>query len=238
MQTEEIIGLMTGQSVYDNETLSHLSDVIAEYPYFQAAHLLYTLNFLELKDTHFSVELRKTAAYLSDRRKLFYLVENKSFTSDFIEKLEVKDKTVASSSFDLVDLFLVDKKIEKEPITITNDYISYYLAEEPGTENPVAPPLQHQDMIDKFLQEDQISPVKFNLKDQEKREDHSLPDLDSVDENDFFSETLAKIYLKQKKYDRALIIIRKLNLIYPEKSRYFADQIRFLEKLIINTKKI
>ena len=32
-------------------------------------------------------------------------------------------------------------------------------------------------------------------------------------------------------------IIKNLNLKYPEKNVYFADQIRFLEKLIINTKK-
>ncbi|MDR0833480.1 MAG: hypothetical protein LBN93_04745 [Candidatus Symbiothrix sp.] len=60
---------------------------------------------------------------------------------------------------------------------------------------------------------------------------------ESVDTESFFSETLAKIYIKQKKYDKALEIIYKLNLHYPEKSRYFADQMRFLEKLINNSKK-
>jgi len=54
---------------------------------------------------------------------------------------------------------------------------------------------------------------------------------------DTFTLTLAKIYLKQKRYDRALEIIKSLSLKYPEKNVYFADQIRFLEKLIINTKK-
>ena len=38
-------------------------------------------------------------------------------------------------------------------------------------------------------------------------------------------------------YEKALQIIQNLNLKYPEKNIYFADQIRFLEKLIINTKK-
>lgn len=31
-------------------------------------------------------------------------------------------------------------------------------------------------------------------------------------------------------------LIKKLNLKYPKKNTYFADQIRFLEKLIINAK--
>ena len=51
---------------------------------------------------------------------------------------------------------------------------------------------------------------------------------------EFLTETLARIYIKQKKYDRALAIIRSLYLNFPEKSIYFADQIRFLEKLVRN----
>ena len=61
----------------------------------------------------------------------------------------------------------------------------------------------------------------------------SAPDNDAVSP-EFFTETLARIYIKQKKYDRALEIIRSLYLNYPEKSIYFADQIRFLEKLVRN----
>ena len=58
---------------------------------------------------------------------------------------------------------------------------------------------------------------------------------DELDES-YFTETLAKIYVKQQRYDKALEIIKKLNLKYPKKNAYFADQIRFLEKLIINAK--
>lgn len=55
-------------------------------------------------------------------------------------------------------------------------------------------------------------------------------------DNSCFTETLAKIYIKQHRYDKALEIIKKLSLNYPKKNAYFADQIRFLEKLIINAK--
>lgn len=65
----------------------------------------------------------------------------------------------------------------------------------------------------------------------------SSVDLDSasrgrrVDEA-FFTETLAEIFMKQHRYDKALEIIRSLYLNFPNKSIYFADQIRYLEKLI------
>lgn len=47
------------------------------------------------------------------------------------------------------------------------------------------------------------------------------------------SESLAKIYIKQGKYSRAFEIISDLNLKNPEKSIYFADQLRFLKKLML-----
>lgn len=54
---------------------------------------------------------------------------------------------------------------------------------------------------------------------------------------DSLTLTLVKIYLKQKKYERALEILKTLALNNPEKSVYFADQIRFLEKLLTHLNK-
>ena len=45
------------------------------------------------------------------------------------------------------------------------------------------------------------------------------------------TETLARIYVRQKKYARAIEAYRILMLKNPKKSGYFADQIRELEKL-------
>ena len=48
------------------------------------------------------------------------------------------------------------------------------------------------------------------------------------------SESLAKIYIKTCRYEQAYEILYGLSLRFPEKSRYFADQLRFLRKLILN----
>ncbi len=50
------------------------------------------------------------------------------------------------------------------------------------------------------------------------------------------TETLAKVYLQQKNYQKALQAYKILILKYPEKSGFFADQIRAIKKLI-NTRK-
>lgn len=52
-----------------------------------------------------------------------------------------------------------------------------------------------------------------------------------LDEN-LFTETLAGIYIKQHRYREAIEIIRSLSLTFPNKSSYFADQIRYLEKIV------
>jgi hypothetical protein len=52
------------------------------------------------------------------------------------------------------------------------------------------------------------------------------------DHNDMVSETLAKIYIEQMLYDKAIQTYEKLSLKFPEKSRYFADLIQSIQKKI------
>ena len=107
-----------------------------------------------------------------------------------------------------------------------------------------SPKLKHQDLIDSFL-ESNSKDVKTDMPQIEgfskKTEGTSFEEEGEVAirplDKSYFTETLARIYVKQKRYDKALQIIKNLSLKYPEKNIYFADQLRFLEKLIINTKK-
>jgi hypothetical protein len=45
------------------------------------------------------------------------------------------------------------------------------------------------------------------------------------------TETLAKVYLQQKKYDNAIKAYEILSLKYPEKSGFFADRIKAIKIL-------
>ncbi|MCC8146679.1 MAG: hypothetical protein LIO93_09660 [Bacteroidales bacterium] len=246
MQAHRFIELLKQPELLNDEILQELGEILEDFPYFQAAHLLYTLNLKKVKDSRFYSSLRKTACYMGDRKMLFYHVERDFFP--FVEKLQGEHQRLSESSFELIDFFLSHQANSQNPLSesetsvelLSTDYLSYSLKEETQKKEEnqeIVQPLKHQDAIDRFLEEDEKAPIKIDLKGPEEVNEEVFPNLDTVDENSFFSETLAKIYLKQKKYEKALEIIRKLNLIYPEKNRYFADQIRFLEKLIINTKK-
>jgi hypothetical protein len=56
------------------------------------------------------------------------------------------------------------------------------------------------------------------------------------DDDGLFSETLAKIYINQGHYDKAILTYEKLCLKYPEKNIYFAGQIEKIKELIKNKK--
>ena len=78
-------------------------------------------------------------------------------------------------------------------------------------------------------------PITAPVGEREKAEiaDQEIDNPTQTDDS-MLSESLAKMYIAQHKYSQALEIIERINLKYPEKSIYFADQIRFLTKLVLN----
>lgn len=113
-------------------------------------------------------------------------------------------------------------------VAVNEEPTPYQLTELPE-EEPIKP-LKQQDLIDKFI----ASNPKIQLSDKFEYEEPQNLTQNEVSES-VFTESLAKIYIKQGQYEKALHIFEKLNLKYPEKNTYFADQIRFLTKIIQNS---
>lgn len=243
----------------DKETLYDLRSLLALYPYHQTARLLLLQNLYLMHDSSFDEELRRSAVYLTDRKVVFNLVEavhyklrnavkhsHRNGASDDNGKGQQDENRTISLIEQFLDTIPADKKEEEgdgskkkrkpTPADAAIDYVSYLLETEYENEDSTeqdSPAMKGQDLIDNFINNDT---GKIKLKEQPEY----IPEIDDNekkegDEN-YFTETLAQIYIKQGRYSKALEIIKRLNLNYPKKNVYFADQIRFLEKLIINNK--
>ena len=91
----------------DRETLYELRTLLARYPYFQTARLLYLKNLYLLHDIGFGEELRRSALYLTDRRVIFSLVESDRYS---LEQFERKESAGGAEDLDrtlsLINAFL------------------------------------------------------------------------------------------------------------------------------------
>lgn len=243
--------LIKHPGLLDKETLYDLRSLLALYPYFQTARLLLLKNLFLLHDPTFDEELRRSAVYITDRKVIFDMVEAAHYKLRDTAKKETEpvnngdgDRTIS-----LIDQFLGSipaeqgeeskkKKSKRKPTPAdaTTDYVAYLLeTEDENSEGEDAnnPAMKGQDLIDNFIENDK---GKIKLKD----EPEYVPEVDDNGkkgkDEEFYTETLAQIYIRQEHYSKALEIIKRLNLNNPKKNVYFADQIRFLEKLIINNK--
>lgn len=252
----DLINLIRHPELMDRETLYDLRSLIAQYPYYQTARLLMLKNLYILHDPTFDEELRRAAIYITDRKVIFNLVESAHYqlkttekTAD--EKKQTKGAEQRPSTNELIDKFLEtipveeekDKSKKRKPTAADAaiDYVAYLLETEEkedvkSEETESSPTL---DLIDSFINNNEQGRIelKENIEYVPEIADEGDKNGENEDEEGYFTETLARIYIKQGRYSQALEIIKRLNLNYPKKNVYFADQIRFLEKLIINNNK-
>lgn len=242
----EISELIKHPEQLDRDTLYELRSMLALYPYYQTARLLLLQNLYLLHDPSFNEELRRAAIYITDRKVIFQMVEAGHYQIKTIRKEQPQSLTPDeqdSRTLSLIDNFLESlpkEEATKEqasrrkptPADAAVDYVAYLMesgfAEEGEQE---APKLIGHSLIDTFIENDR-GKRKLN-------ENPTLrPELDSdetADDGHEYTDTLARIYIKQKHYEKALDIIVQLNSsVEKKRSPFYEDQIRFLRKLIIN----
>lgn len=257
----DISALIQQPKLMDKETLYQLRSLVALYPYHQAARLLMLQNLYLLHDSSFDEELRRASIYISDRKAIFNIIEAPHYrikaqqteAEAIAKKSEAQQKPEAHATpsggdrtISLIDSFIESIPAEEQteeksigrkptPADATVDYIGYL--EENLQQSEATPELKGQSLIDRFINNEG---GRIQLKDSpEYTPDltESRSEASEEPSEGLLTETLAQIYIKQGRYSRALEIIRQLNLNYPKKNIYFADQIRFLEKLIENENK-
>ncbi len=244
MTKEELYRWVEDPGTPDETMVQELETVLKAYPCFHTAQLLFTKGLEQYDNARFGEELAKTAVVCSDRRQLLYLIRSEQYakllTRSVGSDVQTEDRTEA-----LLDSYLStlsqkatdEVSFPDEELQIAGtDYFAYLasLGEVQQQEERESQPFQHQAIIDAFIEkaatDDLFTPSAHTPG--EKVEDTGKKE----DGGEFLTETLARIYIKQQKYEQALTIIKRLSLNFPKKSVYFADQIRFLEYLIANEK--
>ena len=103
-------------------------------------------------------------------------------------------------------------------LTLQSVDIEKFLAAEPAV-----------DLIDKFLQLENYRIIADDGEESPSDGD-ILTEAEFDDEDDLVSEELAEVYLSQGLKSEAIAIYRKLSLLNPKKSIYFAELIEQIEK--------
>jgi hypothetical protein len=119
------------------------------------------------------------------------------------------------------DLFQLD-----EPEAATADTSSA-----PITEASAPKTAKKVDLIEQFIKVNPtIQPRTEALTAQ--NEHFELKEEEETENDEFITETLSRIYLKQGHYQKAIDSFKRLSLKFPEKSVYFAQQIEEIKKLL------
>ena len=205
-----------------------LENIIYEFPYFQLPHAIY-LKSLKIQDQfNFDLILKKTAILSSKRKLIFNWIEgNENNLFKILEK-STKKEIIGSIVQDTQIKVAVktDKSVEEEEKMFFVDWVLSYSNSENETESR---PLESKiEIIDSFLEK---KPKIPNRKEEDDEDDYlNLASNNKFNKSELMTETLAKIYVKQKKIKKALYAYKILSLKYPEKSSFFADQIKKLQK--------
>lgn len=236
-----------------------IKNLINKYPYFQEGIFIYLKILYLAKDKTFRSELKRLSIFVSDKKALFYYVLSNEYQKFFEQKGTQKEINKSRTDI-LLNAFFettndlevdlqIDRSINGAGGMVHSDYFSFVENQDevsPTDTETESKPMKFQNIIDDFINRAEenynikITPVDKPDNAKEEKVERKIKTEEEMSEelqdDFFFTETLANIYIKQQKYERAYEIIKRLSLNYPEKNIYFANQISFLEKLIVNQK--
>ncbi|MGB0777161.1 MAG: hypothetical protein ACPGR7_03965 [Flavobacteriaceae bacterium] len=221
MVKDEFLKAINQSFSVGNKHRDALKIISRKYPYFQAAKAIYLKSLKESSQLNYNQELKYTAAQTIDRTVLFDYITSEEFRTNSANESEpqseelVKEQSVESAiDFTSEDSYSFSEWLKLSSLKPLTDKV------------PVEKPKVHMDLVDKFLSSNPKMP-----KPEKSSSNNPVIKQKESPGTELMTETLAQVYLAQKKYDNAIIAYRILSLKNPEKSTFFADQIAKIELL-------
>ena len=199
-----------------SEDVTKLDCLLQEFPYYHTAQLLITKGLLNTDSIRYNRQLKKAAAYATDRKQLFKLI--------LLKKAEL---TIISEISENTE----DRLTIGHPLAFDNEEeysFSEWLSLSKVKKIDRRPKPNTKQLIDNFIDK-KISISKPKKTDFFKPIDVAKESL--IENESIITPTLAKVYLEQGYYDKAISAYTKLCLKYPEKNSLFANQIKLINKL-------
>ena len=220
MNSKKIISLIKKPKQISSADVAELDIFLTEHPYFQSGQLLLTKGLLNTKSIRYNRQLKKAATYSLDRKKLFSLIALKKTEKkkNTITQAEIKKDTEKSLEIG------TPLEFEKNEMHSFSEWL--VLSKIKKIDRKLK--IQKEDLIDSFIEKNVTisSPKKETFF---KAVDVAKESL--IENNDLVTPTLARVYLEQGYYEKAISAYKKLILKYPEKNSFFANQIKLINKL-------
>jgi len=211
MTTEQILHILQAPEKLNQETLPLLKELTGQYPAFEAAWILYLKNLKQVNSPSFDQELVSGAIRIFDRRKLYFLLNEKARRVDRKEIRAVAE----DEEFDKL-FYPTEYRLETDEAP-PDDLGEVARSIQKGAEKKIR-------LTDKFIEAQSHMPASGEAGDTTSQQEPEEP----------ITETLANIYAQQGYYKKAIGIFEKLSLKYPEKSTYFAGRIEKIKSLMNN----
>ena len=175
--------------------------------------------------------MQQTAARSIDRKVLYEFVELKNKKQPVENQQQVSPTPVESIPKETivhkpVSFKKVKTETHKKEVKPKRSYVEWLKAFQEGNTQKKEKKNTQIDLVEKFLKERPKIVPKKNIS-------VKTPDIIEkgiAEKQMLMTETLANLYVKQKKYDKAIQAFRILSLKYPKKSSYFANQIKEIKQ--------
>ena len=237
MTHEEFISLVKQPELVASNQVLDLKDVVDLYPYFSPARLFHAKALQRSNSVLFGANLKFTSLYSSNRRWLYYYIHPDKMVSTESYKREKTSKS-SGDYFDMLNVVESGGGDTKQTLKNLAERLKSAREMVIAPKNEPVLPIAPEIII---AEPELVAPFSADVSEDIENEELKIEAPVSVDyffeTEPEYTEDNAKKLIREHKYMDAIKILRVLNLNNPKKSVYFADQIRFLEKVIVNSKK-